>query len=75
MIEYLKQDNAVYHMDISGLQLMQIAKSKHYPIKEQPPITKVQASDNWFKVMDFFQAIQNCYYLISVHLSDNELLS
>ena len=54
MTEYLKQDNLVYHLDMSGLQLMDVAKSKYFPINEQPPVSKIQASNNWFKVMDFF---------------------
>ena len=44
-------------------------------VEQQHAKGDIQGSDNWFKVMDFFQAIHNAYFLLSVHLSDNEILS
>ena len=75
MTEFLQGQNMLNHLDISGLQLMQVAKSQYKPWEQQHAKGDIQGSDNWFKVMDFFQAIHNAYFLLSVHLSDNEILS
>lgn len=54
---------------------MDIAQSKHLPVIEQPTSCDVQASENWFKIIDMFLALHNCFYLISLHLSDNGIIS
>lgn len=89
MMLFLKSSQHLNHLDLSGLQLMSLAKGEldHSAGDDQeeeedgseedsgPSNANHRRTSHWELMKRFFSAVHNCANLLAVHLSDNEILA